>query len=143
MGRRVDVLQAYTAALQNGSYVNSSLPPRGVARGFRWLDSINEFPYITYNVQDSSLDHIGDNFRYYAMDVALRAYVRGEDTQSLLDQLMLDIEDITINFASAADPALEIVDARVDSTHSDEGLMAPYGVTDMRITISYRQSNII
>ena len=143
MGRRVEVLQAYTAALQNGSYVNSSLPPRGVARGFRWLDSINEFPYITYNVQDSSLDHIGDNFRYYAMDVALRAYVRGEDTQSLLDQLMLDIEDITINFASAADPALEIVDARVDSTHSDEGLMAPYGVTDMRITISYRQSNII
>ena len=96
MGRRVDVLAAYTAALQNGSYVNSSLPPRGVARGFRWLDSINEFPYITYTVQDSVLVHISDNIRYYAMDIALRAYVRGEDPQALLDQLMLDIEDITI-----------------------------------------------
>jgi len=143
MGRRVDVLNAYTAALQNGTYVNSILPPRGVARGFKWLDSINEFPYITYNVQDSTLDHIGDNFRYYAMSIALRAYVRGEDPQSLLDQLMLDIEDITIKFRDSASRDLEIVDARIDSTHSDEGLMTPYGVTDMRITISYRQSNII
>jgi hypothetical protein len=143
MGRRVDVLAAYTAALQNGAYINSSLPPRGVARGFRWLDSINDFPYISYNVQDSSLYHIGANFRYYAMDIALRAYVRGENSQALLDQLMLDIEDITINFRDAADPALEIVDARIISTHGDEGLMEPYGVTDMRITITYRQSESV
>jgi hypothetical protein len=143
MGRRVDVLNAYTAALQNGSYVNSPLPPRGVARGFKWLDSINDFPYISYNVQDRSLDHIGANYRYYAMEIALRAYVRGENSQALLDQLMLDIEDITINFRDAADPSLEIVDARIESTHSDEGLMEPYGVTDMRITIAYRQSDSI
>jgi hypothetical protein len=143
MGRRVDVLAAYTAALQNGAYVNSSLPPRGVTRGFKWLDSINDFPYISYNVQDSSLYHIGANFRYYAMDIALRAYVRGENSQALLDQLMLDIEDITINFRDAADPALEIVDARITSTHGDEGLMEPYGVTDMRITITYRQSESV
>jgi hypothetical protein len=143
MGRRVDVLAAYTAALQNGAYVNSSLPPRGVVRGFRWLDSINDFPYISYNVQDSSLYHIGANFRYYAMDIALRAYVRGENSQALLDQLMLDIEDITSSFASISDPALEIVDARIISTHGDEGLMEPYGVTDMRITITYRQSESV
>ena len=143
MGRRVDVLAAYTAALQNGAYVNSSLPPRGVTRGFKWLDSINDFPYISYNVQDSSLYHIGANFRYYAMDIALRAYVRGENSQALLDQLMLDIEDITINFRDAADPTLEIVDARIISTHGDEGLMEPYGVTDMRITITYRQSESV
>ena len=77
------------------------------------------------------------------MDIALRAYVRGENSQALLDQLMLDIEDITINFRDAADPALEIVDARIISTHGDEGLMEPYGVTDMRITITYRQSESV
>jgi hypothetical protein len=56
---------------------------------------------------------------------------------------MLDIEDITINFRDAADPTLEIVDARIISTHGDEGLMEPYGVTDMRITITYRQSESV
>ena len=143
MGRRVDVLNAYTAALQNGSYVDKPLPPNAVVRGFRWMDSINDFPYISYNVQDSSLDHIGANYRYYAMDIALRAYVRGENSQALIDQLMIDIEAITNSFAGGADPALEIVDARINSVHGDEGLMEPYGVTDMRITISYRQSDSI
>ena len=143
MGRRVDVLTAYTAALQNGAYVDSPLPPRGVARGFRWLDSINDFPYITYNVQDSALVHISGNIRYYAMDIALRAYVRGENAQALLDQLMLDIEDITNSFAGTSDRSLEIVDARIQTVHSDEGLMTPYGVTDMRIRITYQQNIII
>jgi len=140
MGRRVDVLTAYTSALQNGSYVDSPMPPRGVARGFKWLDSINDFPYITYNVQDSALVHISNNIRYYAMDIALRAYVRGENAQALLDQIMLDIEDITNSFAATAARSLEIVDARIQTVHSDEGLMNPYGVTDMRIRITYQQN---
>lgn len=143
MGRRVDVLNAYTDHLQNYTYVGCTLPPHGVVRGFRWLDSINEFPFITYNVQDSALVHISDNIRYYALDIALRAYVRGEDPQSLLDQIMLDIEDATIAFRDAADPTLCVVDARIQTTHSDEGLMAPYGVTDMRIRLTYQQHPIV
>lgn len=143
MGRRVDVLNAYTAHLQNYAYVGTTLPPHGVARGFRWLDSINEFPYITYNVQDSSLLHISDNIRYYALNIALRAYVRGEDSQSLLDQLMLDIEDATLSFRDAYDKSLNIVDARISTVHGDEGLMSPYGVTDMRITLIYQQDEQI
>jgi len=91
-------------------------------------------------VQDSALVHISGNIRYYAMDIALRAYVRGEDAQALLDQLMLDIEDVTNNFRNNADRSLEIVDARIQTTHSDEGLMNPYGVTDMRIRITYQQN---
>lgn len=143
MGRRVQVLQAYTTALQNYNYTGITLPPRGVARGFAWLDSINEFPYITYNVQDSALVHISDNIRYYALDIALRAYVRSEDPQSQLDQLMLDIEDATIHFRDNSDRSLGVVDARIQTTHSDEGLMAPYGVTDMRIRITYQQSILV
>ena len=143
MGRRVDILNAFTAWLQAGSYLDAPLPPRGVLRGYRWLDTINEFPLITYNVQDSSLDHIGDNYRYYAMSIALRAYVRGENAQSLLDQLMQDIESRINSFVENSDRSLEIVAAGIDSTHSDEGLMNPYGVTDMRLTISYRQSSSV
>ncbi len=142
MGRRVDVLSEFTAALQNGAYYKT-LPPRGVARGFKWIDTINDFPYITYNVQESTLTHIGDNNRYYAMEIALRAYVRSEDPQGDLDQLMLDIEQIVISFGKSSTPSLEVVDARVDSINSDEGLMAPFGVTDMRLTISYRQSSSV
>lgn len=143
MGRRVDVLNAFTSWLQSGSYVGSPLPPRGVLRGFRWLDTINEFPLITYNVQDSALVHISDNYRYYAMDIALRAYVRGEDPQGNLDQIMQDIEERVESFRNSADPNLEIVETRFQNISSDEGIMAPYGVTDMRLRITYRQSSIV
>ena len=134
MSRRSEILQEYTAALAGATYLDNAIAH--VYRGFRWLDQINDFP-------TSSLVHIGANDRYYSCGVALRAYVRGEDPQALLDQILLDIEDVTQNFRDSASPSLEVVDARVDSVSSDEGVMAPIGVADMRITISYKQSSIV
>lgn len=141
MSRRSDILIEYTNALRAAAYADS--PIAHVYRGFRWLDQINDFPTICYNIQSSRLVHVGANDRYYSCSVALRAYVRGEDPQALLDQILLDIEDVTQSFRDAASPSLEVVDARVDSVSSDEGVMAPIGVADMRITISYKQSSIV
>jgi hypothetical protein len=139
MGRRVDILNSFTATLQ----AIPTLPPNAVVRGFKWLDQINSFPYITYNVQDSALVHISNNIRYYAMEIALRAYVRGESSQALLDDIMIDLENAIIHFQSVAAPALGVVEARIVSVDSDEGLMDPNGVTDMRIRITYQQDEII
>jgi len=136
MGRRVDILNSFTAAIQ----AIPSLPPNAVVRGFKWLDQINSFPYITYNVQDSALVHISNNIRYYAMEIALRAYVRGESSQALLDDMLIDLENAIIHFR---DVALGVVEARIVSVDSDEGLMDPNGVTDMRIRITYQQDEII
>jgi hypothetical protein len=141
MSRRSEILQEYTATLAGANYLDNAIAH--VYRGFRWLDQINDFPTISYNIQSSSLVHIGANDRYYSCSVALRAYVRGEDPQALLDQILLDIEDVTQSFRDVASPSLEVVDARVDSVSSDEGVMAPIGVADMRITISYKQSSIV
>jgi len=136
MGRRVDILNSFTAAIQ----AIPSLPPNAVVRGFKWLDQINSFPYITYNVQDSALVHISNNIRYYAMEIALRAYVRGESSQALLDDMLIDLENAIIHFRNVA---LGVVEARIVSVDSDEGLMDPNGVTDMRIRITYQQDEII
>jgi len=143
MGRRVDILREFTAAIQNYNYNSGPLPPNSVVRGFKWLDAINQFPYITYNVQDSALVHISSNIRYYAMTIALRAYVRGESSQALLDDIMVEIEDAIINFRSTSSPRLGVVDARIVSVDSDEGLMDPNGVTDMVLTLTYQQDEII
>lgn len=143
MGRRVDILNEFTAWLQSGNYNGSSLPPNAVARGFKWLDNINEFPYITYNVQDSSLVHISNNIRYYAMELALRAYVRGESSQALLDDILADLESRILSFRESCNPSLQVIESRIVEVNSDEGLMDPYGVTDMRIRITYQQDEII
>ena len=64
MGRRVDVLSAYTAALQNGSYFDSPLPPRGVARGFKWLDSINNFQRVEKLLYRTTTISLNDSFDF-------------------------------------------------------------------------------
>ena len=141
MSRRVDILNAFSAWLQTGDYGEISLPPRGVTRGFTWLDSLNDFPHISYNVQDSSLVHISSNIRYYILSIALRAYVKSENAQAQLDDMMIAIENRVLTFAANSDPSLEVVDARIESVNSDEGLMTPYGVTDMRLIILYQQNS--
>ena len=141
MSRRVDILAAFTAWLQSGDYGGIALPPRGVTRGFTWLDSLNDFPHVSYNVQDSSLVHISSNIRYYILSIALRAYVKSENAQAQLDDMMIHLEDRIITFSANADRSLEVVDARVESVNSDEGLMTPYGVTDMRLIILYQQNS--
>jgi hypothetical protein len=141
MSRRSEILQEYTATLAGANYLDNAIAH--VYRGFRWLDQINDFPTICYSVQSSTLDHIGANDRYYALDITLRVYVRGEDSQALIDQMLLDVERTTENFRDVSSPSLEVVDARVNSVSSDEGLMSPNGVGDMSITISYKQSSIV
>ena len=69
--------------------------------------------------------------------------MRGESSQALLDDMLIDLENAIIHFRDVAAPALGVVEARIVSVDSDEGLMDPNGVTDMRIRITYQQDEII
>jgi hypothetical protein len=139
MVSRVDILGEFTSHLRSASYTDAPLPSNGVQRGFKYIDQINDFPYICYHVDSSELIHIGANERYYNMTIALRAYVRGEDSQALSDQLALDIEDAIDNFRDAATSTLQVSDARILEVSTDEGLMEPNGVVDMVVSVSYQQ----
>lgn len=103
-------------------------------RGYAYLDQINEFPTITYTVSERTLSHIGADTRYNILSISLRAYVRGEDPQALCDNLIQSLDE-RISLFEAHD--LGVQDARVIETSSDEGLMAPYGVVDMKLQILY------
>lgn len=139
MSRRSDILNSFTTHLRSAQYTDSSLPTDGVQRGMKWLDQINDFPYICYHVDASENTHIGANERYYQMAISLRGYVRGENSQSLADQLALDIEDAADSFRDAALSTYMIVDSRVVSVSTDEGLMEPHGIVEMSIEVSYQQ----
>ena len=139
MSRRSDILNEFTTHLRSAQYVDAPLPPSGVQRGMKWLDQINDFPYICYHVDSSELVHIGANERYYNMQLSLRGYVRGENSQSLTDQLALDIENAAIGFRDAATSTHMIVDSRIVGVSTDEGLMEPHGIVEMSLEISYQQ----
>jgi len=143
MSRRSDILNEFTTHLRSAQYTNNPLPTNGVQRGMKWLDQINDFPYICYHVDSSELVHIGANERFYNMEISLRGYVRGEDSQSLSDQLALDIEDAADSFRDAATSTHSIVDSRIVEVSTDEGLMEPHGIVEMSLSISYQQDENI
>jgi len=143
MSRRSDILNEFTTHLRSAQYTNNPLPSNGVQRGMKWLDQINDFPYICYHVDSSELVHIGANERFYNMEISLRGYVRGEDSQSLSDQLALDIEDAADSFRDAATSTHSIVDSRIVEVSTDEGLMEPHGIVEMSLSISYQQDENI
>ena len=143
MSRRSDILNEFTTHLRSAQYVDAPLPLNGVQRGMKWLDQINDFPYICYHVDSSDLVHIGANERYYLMNISLRGYVRGDDSQSLSDQLALDIENAAIGFRDAATSTHSIVDSRIVGVSTDEGLMEPHGIVEMSLEISYQQDENI
>ena len=139
MSRRTDILGELTTHLRSAQYSDDPLPTNGVQRGMKFLDQINDFPYICYHVDSSDVTHIGAGERYYNMNINIRGYVRGEDSQSLADQLALDIEDAADSFRDAATSTHMIVDSRIVSVSTDEGLMEPNGIVDMSIEVSYQQ----
>jgi len=139
MSRRSDILNEFTTHLRSAQYVDAPLPSNGVQRGMKFLDQINDFPYICYHVDSSDLVHIGAGERYYNMSINIRGYVQGEDSQSLADQLASDIEDAADSFRDAATSTLLIADSRILSVSTDEGLMEPHGIVDMSIEVSYQQ----
>ena len=71
------------------------------------------------------------------LDVTIRAYVFGEDdAQSKVDDLIQDIEHVLYNLGDNSDKG--IFDIQIDNITADEGLIEPYGLAEIVLTIQYR-----
>jgi hypothetical protein len=110
-------------------HLNTLYPTK---REYRWLDQINEFPYITFVCKEDTRVHIGADVRYGVIEVQIRAYVREENSQAAGDRLLIQIEEHLQAFEHSS-----LQDCRVLQVSTDEGVMEPYGVVDLQVRIAY------
>jgi len=105
-------------------------------RGFQFLDQINDFPYVMCIGGRTDWRHSKGGVIYKTIPVHIRSFVFNEEGATIdqMEDLAEDIEQI-VNSLRILDRDKNIVDARVDTISTDEGLMAPYGVLDMNIRI--------
>ena len=87
---------------------------------------------------------IGAGVRFGTMGVQIRGYVKSENSLDAAEDLADDIEFV-INTLSieSSNATFQIVDARVDSIETDEGLFEPFGVVNIGVTISYEQAETV
>jgi hypothetical protein len=84
-------------------------------------------------------EHQGGGLRYDTLGVSIRGYVMQDDSVSACEDLAEDVEQVVnkLRDVKTAENAQAIVDSRVLSIRTDEGLFEPYGVVDVLAEITY------
>ena len=139
MARRTDIIEALVGHLGTNTDVHAN----NVYRTYKYMHDLNDFPAITFIPNREDRDHFGAGQVHGILAVQLRCYVYDGDTADIADEcerLADQIEDAIDTFAPA-NRALEVEEARVVTLRTDDGLMTPYGVADLQISILYRLEN--
>lgn len=140
MARRTDIIEALVGHLGTNTDVHAN----NVYRKYKYMHDLNDFPAITFIPNREDRDHFGDGQVHGILAIQLRCYVYDGDTADIADEcerLADQIEDAVDTF-SAANRALEVEEARVVTLRTDDGLMTPYGIADLQISILYRLEDI-
>jgi hypothetical protein len=129
MSRRTDIITQLRTDLSTIAICSSIL---------KTLDEINDFPYITFTPSSESRLHYGANLRWGTTLIQLRGYTYDTsiDAMTAAEQLARDIEQIVDAFR-LAHTTLNVVQMRVQSITTDEGVMEPYGIADLSLNLTY------
>lgn len=111
------------------SAISSDLLIRG-HRGLRFLHEVNDFPCFYLHAGSERFVHIGAGQRLAVISADIRIYNYGDDIETLLRR----IETCVQNYF---DPRVD--EFRVTEVSTDEGLMAPYQIADLKLEILYRK----
>jgi len=112
-----------------------------VQKGLKYWDEVDDFPYICVIGGGETREYLPGNFKWAYLSVSIKIYVKGEDSEDLLEKALEDIEYVIDNNNDLQyDQDGETVtteDIRILSIDTDEGLLTPLGVGDIVIQIRY------
>lgn len=123
------------------SYIFTTNLHTNVFRGLRYIDEINDFPSIysscskeirTYNTKGNTEAEV---------PVILRCYVHGEEPRKQTSDLVSDIEHVIYNMNTYQNLDLLIKDITMSEIQVDSGLLDPYGMAEVFITVRFELPN--
>mgnify|MGYP001318339309 CR=1 FL=1 len=146
LSRRTEIIDFLVAQLKeidkaqssfDSSYTYNTNLFTNVFRKIKFIDEVNDFPALYLSAGTENRDFNTKSLTVATLDVTIRAYVFGEDdAQTKVDDLIQDIEHVIYNFGDNSDKG--IFDIQIDNITADEGLIEPYGLAEIVLTIQYR-----
>jgi hypothetical protein len=125
----LDGTAPYTTNIYNNAYAK-----------LKFWDEVNDFPSI-YMVPGSEMrEYLPSDFTWGFLNVSVKVYCRGEDSQQELEHLLEDIEravDANRVLVYDQDKGLETTEILIQSITTDEGLLAPYAVGEINLQVRY------
>jgi hypothetical protein len=143
MSRRTSIVKAIADKLKTidgtgtfkSNVFNNSYPY------LKFWDEVSDFPCIYTVAGSESRDYLPGDFTWGFLNVSLKIYVKGEDSQQLLEDLLEDVETvINDNRQMPYDtlPGYETTEILLSSITTDEGLLAPYAVGEINLQVRYQ-----
>ena len=142
MSKRTSIVKALAEKLKlidgTGSYKTNIY---GAAFPFlKFWDECNNFPAIYVVAGGESREYHPSSFTWGYLNVSLKVYTKGEDSQQLLEELLEDIElVINSNRVLTYDSTnnYETTEILITSITTDEGLLQPYAVAEVNLQVRY------
>lgn len=143
MSRRTSIVKALAEKLKTidgsapfkSNIFNNSYPY------LKFWDEVSDFPCIYTVAGAESRDYLPGDFTWGFLNVSLKIYVKGDESQQLLEELLEDVEQvINSNRILAYDesPGYETTEILLSSITTDEGLLAPYAVGEINLQVRYQ-----
>ena len=105
----------------------------------KFWDQCTDFPsvYMSSGFEAREIAELHGGYWGF-LNVGIRAYCKGENSQDELEDLMDDIEVvINKNLQLEYEPDRFTVDIVINSITTDEGLLAPFSVGEISCTVRY------
>jgi len=144
MSRRTSITKALAEKLNllldGTAPYNTNIYNNAYAK-LRFWDEVNDFPSI-YMVPGSEMrEYLPSDFTWGFLNVSIKLYCRGENSQQELEQLLEDVEhavDANRVLVYDQDKNLETTEILIQSISTDEGLLAPYAVGEINLQVRYQ-----
>lgn len=105
----------------------------------KFWDECSSFPALFVVAGSESREYLPASFTWCFLNLSIKIYCKGEDSQTELEDLIEDVENvldstlgrITFNETKSTE------EISVTSITTDEGLLAPYAVGEINILVRY------
>lgn len=138
--RRTDIMNAFITHIADSTTIEEP----NITRRYHVLGEVNDFPALTMIAQDERREQRGAGRKLAIFSVALRAYSYDGDGTEIIgvaETLGDELDSAVESFSQQHDNGLE--ECRVISLRTDEGVFAPYGITDMQVEFAYEVDTTI
>ena len=105
-----------------------------VFRRLKFLDEINDFPSVYLQAGTEDRVYQSKGLTTSTLDLMIRVYVHTEDAVETLESTMQDIEFVIYNMDTEK---YGMMDVQVATMSTDEGLLDPYGIGEVGVTVQY------
>jgi hypothetical protein len=108
----------------------------------KFWDEVNDFPCVYVVAGSETREYMPANFSWGFLNVSLKVYCKGENSQQELEELLEDIEKVLDGTLGVieydANNHYDTSEISITSITTDEGLLSPYSVAEINILVRYQ-----